>query len=293
MKEGFYIMSDQNFSSNDGYSMNDSYSKQAKNCKPGEDFGVKSNQQIPVPDSPITPIASPLLTPFFKIPVVLAERTLQIVVESDISLYPPATEIKRVKKHVFLDQVKLVPVAFARIAGTDYFTVTRAKLFVSGHIRKNIEYASADHNAPLQDRIANVKFSGFADLNAATGDFFNFPIIGISENAEANFLNEKTQMDARLDKYFFQNLVKYNEQPYGELVAANFFELDFSPHSKYHDGSFHTLREKIVLDLTVKVLQVQQVASGAGATAIVPQLFALTPPPTVVEEDTTTDPTEE
>ena len=51
-----------------------------------------------------------------KVPVVLAERTIQIVVESDIPLNPPATEIKRVKKHVFLDQVKLVPVRFARIA---------------------------------------------------------------------------------------------------------------------------------------------------------------------------------
>ena len=51
-----------------------------------------------------------------KVPVVLAERTIQIVVESDIPLNPAATEIKRVKKHVFLDQVKLVPVRFARIA---------------------------------------------------------------------------------------------------------------------------------------------------------------------------------
>ena len=59
-------------------------------------------------------------------------------------------------------------------------------------------------------------------------------------------------MDARLDKYFFQNLVKYNEQPYGELVAANFFELDFSPKGVNHHGTFDTLREKIVLDLTVK-----------------------------------------
>ncbi|MBM7665629.1 hypothetical protein JOC25_002121 [Solibacillus kalamii] len=281
---------DQNYPMNDGHSMNDGYGKQAKNCKPGEDHGVKSHQQIPVSDSAVTLVGSPLLTPFFKIPVVIAERTLQIVVESDISLYPPATEIKRVKKHVFLDQVKLVPVApFVRIPGTDYFTARRAKLFVSGHIRKNIEYASADYNAPLQDRIANVKFSGFAELNAATGDFFNFPIIGISENAEANFVNEKTQMDARLDKYFFQNLVKYNEQPYGELVAANFYELDFSPNSTYHDGSFHTLREKIVLDLTLKVLQIQQVTIAAGATAQVPLLFALTPPPTVAgAEDTTT-----
>lgn len=274
---------DQNYSKNDGHSMNDGYSKQAKNCKPGEDTGVKSNQQIPVTDSDVTLVPSPLTTPTFKIPVVLAERTLQIVVESDISLYPPATEIKRVKKHVFLDQVKLVPVAFAPITDattglpTGYFTVTRAKLFVGGHIRKNIEYASADYNAPLQDRIANVRFTGFAELTA--DDFFNLPIFGFSANSEANFLNEKTEMDARLDKYFFQNLVRYNEQPYGELVAANFYELDFSPNGTYHDGSFHMLREKIVLDLTLKVLQIQQVNVGAGGalTSVVPNNLGITP----------------
>ena len=69
---------------------------------------------------------------------------IQIVVESDIPLDPAATEIKRVKKHVFLDQVKLVPVKFERIPNTDFFPITRGKLFVSGHIRKNIEYASPE-----------------------------------------------------------------------------------------------------------------------------------------------------
>ena len=271
-------MTDQHYSSNDGFPMKDSYPKHGKGQSKGEDHGVKSNQQIPVTDSDVTLVTSPLTTPTFKIPIVLAERTLQIVVESDISLYPPATEIKRVKKHVFLDQVKLVPVAFAPIGTTGFFTVTRAKLFVGGHIRKNIEYASADYNAPLQDRIANVRFSGFAELTA--DDFLSPPIFGVSENAESNFVNEKTQMDARLDKYFFQNLVRYNEQPYGELVAANFFELDFSPHSTYHDGSFHTLREKIVLDLTLKVLQVQQInVPGGGVVSVVPDIIGLTPPP--------------
>ncbi len=256
---------DQNYSNQNSYSHNDcnsnqnNYSKNAgHSSNKGNNCEVRAKEQIPLTPS-VTPVVTGPTVARTKVPIVLAEPTLQIVVESDISLYPPATEIKRVKKHVFLDQVKLVPVRFARIGATDFFTVTRAKLFVSGHIHKNIEYASVDCNAPLQDRIAKVPFSGFAELGA-TIPFLSPPILGISENAEANFLNEKTQMDARLDKYFFQNLVKYNEQPYGELVAANFFELDFSPHSKYHDGSFNTLREKIVLDLTVKVLQVQQVS---------------------------------
>jgi len=239
---------------------------------------VTSTEQIPL-TSEITPVvATPLTTPTIKVPVVLAEPTLQIVVESDITLSPAATEIKRVKKNVFLNQVKLVPVSFARIAGTDFFRVTRAKLFVAGHIRKNIEYASSACSGALRDRIADVAFSGFTDLTFPQTPGGPTPILGISEFAEANFLNEATQMDARLDKAFFQNLVKYNEQPFGELVAANFFELDFSPIMASPEGTFCTLREKIVLDLTVKVLQVQQVRLGTGSSVITPVLSGLTPP---------------
>ncbi|KOS59726.1 Uracil permease, partial [Lysinibacillus sp. FJAT-14222] len=126
--------------------------------------------------------------------------------------------------------------------------------------------------------IADVPFSGFTDLTFPQTIGGPFPILGISEFAEANFLNETTQMDARLDKAFFQNLVKYNEQPFGELVAANFFELDFSPVMADPEGTFDTLREKIVLELTVKVLQVQQVRLGAGTNVLTPILLGLTPP---------------
>ena len=239
---------------------------------------VASTEQIPLTNE-ITPvITTPVLAPTIKVPVVLAEPTLQIVVESDITLTPAATEIKRVKKNVFLNQVKLVPVSFARIDGTDFFRVTRAKLFVAGHIRKNIEYAAAACNGALRDRIADVPFSGFTDLTFPQTIGGSTPILGISEFAEANFLNEATQMDARLDKAFFQNLVKYNEQPFGELVAANFFELDFSPIMAAPEGTFSTLREKIVLELTVKVLQVQQIRLGAGSSVVTPVLPGLTPP---------------
>ncbi|MCQ8205710.1 hypothetical protein NP569_25820, partial [Vibrio parahaemolyticus] len=86
-----------------------------------------------------------------------------------------------------------------------------------GFIRKDIEYASSECNGALQDRIANIPFSGFTELKEH--DFLTKPIIGISGDSKAFFLNEKNDLVPRLDKYFFQNLVKYNEQPYGELVA--------------------------------------------------------------------------
>jgi hypothetical protein len=235
---------------------------------------VKTAEQVPLSNETTT-LFNIAVAPLIKVPVVLAERTIQIVLESDITLCPPATEIKRVKKNVFLNQVKLVPVGFARIDKTDFFHVTRAKLFVAGHIRKNIEYASNVCNGALQDKIADLQFSGFTELMMT--DFITPPILGITEMAEANFLNDKTNLDARLDKAFFQNLVKYNEQPFGELVAANFFELDFSPVMAEPECTFSTLREKIVLDLTVKVLQIQQIQIAA-AKQVIPVISGLTPP---------------
>jgi hypothetical protein len=61
-------------------------------------------------------------------------------------------------------------------------------------------------------------------------------------------------------------------------VAANFFELDFAmvPPTLV-EGTFTNLTEKIVLELTLKVLQNQQL--NILAAAVVPSLFGLTPPP--------------
>ncbi|MBE7150517.1 hypothetical protein FUT12_23865 [Bacillus mycoides] len=217
---------------------------------------VEGKTQTPLSDAAATPILTPG-APIVKIPVVLAERTIQIVVESDISLAPAAVEIKRVLKNVFLTQCKLVPVAFTPVPDTNYRRVTRAKLFVQGYIRKNIEYAGSACNSVLFDRIANVPFSGFADLTEA--DFLSLALVASSSDTTSHFINPKNGDLPRLDKYFFENTVFYNEQPYCELVSVQFFELDFSPCPTELNEPFDTLREKIVLDLTLKVLQVQQV----------------------------------
>lgn len=228
---------------------------------------VPSTQQIPVADNAVMNDTT-VSTPILKVPVVLVERSLQIVVESDIALDPAATEIKRVTKNVFLNQVKLIPVKFDQIGCTDFFEVTKAKLFISGFIRKNIEYSTDECQGVLQDRIVEVPFSGFAEITE--NEFLSKPVIGISDNNKAFFLNDTNGEVPRLDKYFFQNSVKYNEQPYGELIGANFFELDFSPVTVAPQGEFETLREKIVMDVFVKVLQVQQ--HRVSSVRIIPNL---------------------
>ncbi|MEW9502112.1 DUF7852 domain-containing protein [Jeotgalibacillus marinus] len=48
----------------------------------------------------------------FEFPIKLTQAEIQIVVEADIPLEPPAFEIKRVGKDIFLTQCKLVSVEF-------------------------------------------------------------------------------------------------------------------------------------------------------------------------------------
>ncbi|EON70118.1 hypothetical protein H131_23109, partial [Lysinibacillus sphaericus OT4b.31] len=52
------------------------------------------------------------------------------------------------------------------------------------------------------------------------------------------------------------------------------------------EGTFSKLREKIVLELTVKVLQVQQIRLAAGSV-VTPVLSGLTPPVSPANEPPT------
>jgi hypothetical protein len=223
---------------------------------------VSSKQQKPLSDTPVE-LFEDFRRPIIKVPTVLAETTLQIVTEATIPLNN-ATEIKRVLKNVFLTQCKLVPVAFRDIEGAPGFRlVTRAKLFVEGFVRKNIEYSTFSRNCTGQINFTNadVPFSGFADLCGDVeqgGDFIIFPIWANSNESRSVFLNDKKGDNPRTDKFFFENNVLFNEQPFCELVAADFFELDFSPVQVGPNQAFNSIREKMVLDLTLKVLQVQQ-----------------------------------
>ena len=220
---------------------------------------VEATTLIPLKDEKAKPcVLHKDSKPIIKIPVVLAETTIQIVVEANIPLDPPAVEIKRVFKDVFLTQCKLVPVKFSNDKCQGIRTVTRAKLFIEGYIRKDIEYATADCNGVIRDRIATVPFSGFADLEG--DDFLIYPTLGgSSDSRRSRYIDPNTGDSPRQDKYFFENSVYYNEQPYCELISANFYELDFAPSTVDPGGTFDSLQEKIVVDLTLKVLQIRQV----------------------------------
>lgn len=196
-----------------------------------------------------------------KVPIVLAEPTLQVCVQSDIKLECPAIEIKRVRKDTFITHCKVLPTGHRCIF----------KLFVTGLIRKNIEYATVDKVncgaicGDIRHTTVRIPYSACTELQFPPSG--PFPIFTRTEESFAEFL-DCCGNGPQLDKKLFENSVYYNEQPYCELVCVNFHEYDTGKnHCCPNEGepTFDILNEHIVMDLKLKVLQLQQVPLPGGS----------------------------
>ena len=87
MKRGFGMGDYQNYSNHDGYSKHDSYSKHdgyskyPSHSKKDNNCEVRAKEQIPLADATTPLVLGGARLSAFKIPVILAEREIQIVVE--------------------------------------------------------------------------------------------------------------------------------------------------------------------------------------------------------------------
>jgi hypothetical protein len=239
---------------------------------------VKSQVESLTEQLAVTPIVIAPGPVFVKIPVVLAETNITIPVEATITLDQVAMEIKRIKKNVFLTQSRIIPFSQDGRFGTGI-------LFIAGFIRKNIEYATKTCTTA---RTANV----CGDIRHCTVEVpFNFttritflrpPIfIENSITSELEFFTDKLQgCDVCSDPVIGRNPCDrssfdtefFNEKPFTELVRADITEIDINTNATSScktptELKFTKLTEKVVVNLTLKVLQKQQVRVAAIATA--------------------------
>lgn len=220
------------------------------------------------PNVPVTP--TPIITgAIAKIPVVLAELTVQINVDTTITLNEPAFEVKQVKKRLKLTQCRLAQ--------------NTNKLFLKGFVRKNIEFSTREcSNAQgfcgdIQHCTVDIPF------NCVTPVFFNVaqpaPALFNTSN-EFTFFKEtplgpefpaKDVLESGDFTEFNQVSTEFfNELPFCELVSAMITEFDefidrTTPTATipFEEIKFTAIEEKMVIDLTLKVLQNRQVAIPA------------------------------
>ncbi|MGI8383418.1 CsxC family protein [Robertmurraya sp. P23] len=232
---------------------------------------VKSSSvQQEVSNTPVTPEVVNSY-PFMKVPVVLGETTVQIDLDSIIEFPEPVLEIKKIKKNLKLVQCRLL--------------LPTNKLFLKGFVRKNIQYATPKAggkdfvSSSIHSLTVDVPFQAVTQI-----DFLNKPAFKagpkttefeyfMSSPLPHGYASKEKLLSADLSEYNQISGEVFNELPYCELIASHFIEMDealnrkmgtvFGPEGEicapFEEGTFTKIEEKMVVELTLKVLQNQQV----------------------------------
>ena len=216
-----------------------------------------------IPETTLGPV-------IIKVPVVLSEFQVTISTISSIKLEDPTLEIKQIKKNVYLTECELIP-----NSGGDNPDI--GVLFISGFVRKNIEYISkecSDKNilcGKIKHITVKVPFSCTTKVTFITRPIF---ISNTSQDeveifqdtiktyapCEENILSHSTCVQS------FRFTEVFNEKTFYELVKVEIVESDTLENplkvdcSTAIDQEFQNLTEKVVMNLTIKLLQNQQVS---------------------------------
>jgi len=246
------------------------FSKPCDHCVTVDTQAESITEQVDV--TPIVIDDGPVVV---KIPVIIAETSITIPVEATITLDQTVMEIKRIKKNVFLTQSRLIPFSQESYKCTGV-------LFVSGFVRKNIEYATQNCIVGTGDAVCgDIRHCTVqVPFNFSTRVTFLRPPV-FEENttpSEIEFFTDKLVgyddcADTIIggnpcDQNFFSSEI-FNEKPYVELVKADVTEIDIFTNSissceRTTERMFTQLTEKVVVNLTLKVLQKQQI----GVTSV-------------------------
>lgn len=213
------------------------------------------------PSKPVKPdwVCAPLV----KVPVVLTEQKIQIDVEAEVAFAEPVLEIKRIKKNIFIDQCKAIVIApYAK-------PWPRGKLFISGFVRKNIEYATVEcrskglKSGDIKHLTVKVPFKCVTEIefNIAPPvmpcpyEQEEFETLGESCDCKChNMLTGKKECEE-----IFITQEDFMEEIFCELEGAKIFEIDLHDNMEKKEKTFTDMVEKMVIYVKIKLLQKQQV----------------------------------
>lgn len=225
-----------------------------------------------------TPVAPAALTGgvIARLPVVLADLTVNFNIFSHINLPEAAVEIKNIKKRVKITQCML-------LQDTNV-------LFIKGFVRKNIDYSTRDCS----------NFNGICgDIRHCTVDVpfecttavtFNgtppaAPVINTSNEFEYyrtqdlpnSFAEKDNLLSGDLSEYNQISTEFFNDLPFCRLISSRIVEFDEYLHRErpryakmpIDEKLFTKIEEKMVLTLRLQILQDRPVSVGPTDVACV------------------------
>lgn len=216
-----------------------------------------------------------------KVPVVLAQLTVQAHVNSVITLPEFAFEIKRIKKNLKITQCLL-------IQDTNI-------LFIKGFIRKNIEYSTRESSntegfsGDIRHATVDVPFNctttinynGIAPVPPVESTTSEFQYRKIEEIHHPDFSEKDELMSGDLREHNQISTEFFNELPFCDLISSRIVEFDeqlMPEHPKdkdyvtpFEEKRFRRIEEKMVIFITLRLMQNRLVAVPAVGAAARPK----------------------
>ncbi len=223
---------------------------------------LDSCENVPVDPCPLTERV------IAKVPVLLAEFTVKFKVSSVIELPGPALEIKSIKKKVKITQCLL-------LQNTNV-------LFIKGFVRKNIDYSTRTSSSSegvcgdIRHCTVDVPFECTTDvtfngtqpkpvINNRTNEFQYYKV----DELPNEFAEKDKLLSSDLSEFNQTSVEYFNELPYCELIRSRIVEFDeylnrTQPNVEipFEEKEFTEVEEKMVIFLTLKLLQKRQVRVG-------------------------------
>lgn len=206
-----------------------------------------------------------------KVPVVLAELKVQFNVDSFIELPEPAIEIKNIKKRLKITQCLLLQ--------------NTNMLFIKGFVRKNIDYSTLKC-ATKEGICGDIKhctidipfkcttpviFNGMDPLPLIPTTSTEFEYFRRQDLNGPQFAEKDELLSGDLSEFNQISTEYFNELPFCELISSRIVEFDeylnqrrpFNKKTPFEEKEFSKIEEKMVIYLTLKILQNKQVEVGS------------------------------
>jgi hypothetical protein len=192
-----------------------------------------------------------------KVPVILAELELQLSVDAEVEIPIPAREVKSLNKTIKITECTL-------LQDTNV-------LFIKGYVKKTIQYTFSPVSY-YQGLFENVRQCNVEiPFGCTTKVTFNGldPLVPIPKNSTEYEYNVKQDHEYKgiSDEITIKSKISsqfYNEAPFCELVGSRIVEYEgisnCNPNNLTKDGLIKSIEEKMVIQLTIKILQNCQVA---------------------------------
>lgn len=212
-----------------------------------------------------------------RIPIIIAEKNIDIPVESTFKLENPALDIKSMKKDVYLTSSTLLPL----YENHNMSVSLNGKLFLEGFIRNKLDFSIAKGAHDNIINLATESFIIYIPFKCTTLIQYKVPpifpkkrnldyipifissdYVGFNKNYNENYNKDESKENTQCMKYTNCDTSAINCEINQFKIHETITIIDKTPFNKDFpiEIKFNTIKENIIINLSLTLLQKQDVA---------------------------------